>query len=164
MVWDVRFSDDGANTHGKGKGILDSMGDSIRLIVFGFLLSSVIAVPLARKLGLGSIIGYLGAGIAIGPFGLQFVRDPDAILQFAEFGVVLMLFLIGLELQPWEIRILRKLSFDYLVQAQQSTKPECPPPFGPIARRAAVAIAASKVVSCRRSSGDPWTPCRRPPA
>ena len=65
-----------------------------------YLAAAVIAVPLARKLGLGSIIGYLGAGIAIGPFGLQFVRDPDAILQFAEFGVVLMLFLIGLELEP----------------------------------------------------------------
>lgn len=72
-----------------------------------YLVAAIIAVPLARKLGLGSIIGYLAAGIAIGPFGLQLVSDARSILQFAEFGVVLMLFLIGLELEPprlWAMR------------------------------------------------------------
>ena len=78
-----------------------------------YLAAAVIAVPLARKLGLGSIIGYLGAGIAIGPFGLQFVRDPDAILQFAEFGVVLMLFLIGLELEPPRLWAMRRSIFGW---------------------------------------------------
>ena len=57
-------------------------------------------MPLARVLGLGSIIGYLAAGIAIGPWGLKLVTDPQDMLHFAEFGVVLMLFLVGLELEP----------------------------------------------------------------
>ena len=63
-----------------------------------YLAAAVIAVPLARLLGLGSIIGYLAAGIVIGPWGLKLVTDAQAILHFAEFGVVLMLFLVGLEL------------------------------------------------------------------
>ena len=65
-----------------------------------YLGAAVLAVPLARALGLGSIIGYLAAGIAIGPWGLQLVTDPQSMLHFAEFGVVLMLFLVGLELEP----------------------------------------------------------------
>lgn len=72
-----------------------------------YLAAAVLAVPLAKALGLGSIIGYLAAGMLIGPWGLKFVTDPQAILHFAEFGVVLMLFLVGLELQPrrlWELR------------------------------------------------------------
>ncbi len=72
-----------------------------------FLSAAVIAVPLAQKLGLGSVLGYLLAGIAIGPWGLRLVSDVSAILHFAEFGVVLLLFLIGLELNPkklWQLR------------------------------------------------------------
>lgn len=72
-----------------------------------YLGAAVVAVPLAKRFGLGSIIGYLAAGIAIGPFGLGLVQDPQAILGVAEFGVVLMLFLIGLELEPprlWAMR------------------------------------------------------------
>ncbi len=65
-----------------------------------YLGAAVLAVPLARLLGLGSIIGYLAAGIAIGPWGLKLVTDAATILHFAEFGVVLMLFLVGLELEP----------------------------------------------------------------
>jgi glutathione-regulated potassium-efflux system ancillary protein KefC len=64
-------------------------------------------VPIARALGLGAIIGYLAAGIAIGPWGLALVSNVQDILHFAEFGVVLMLFLVGLELQPsrlWSLR------------------------------------------------------------
>ena len=72
-----------------------------------YLSAAVLAVPLARLLGLGSIIGYLAAGIAIGPWGLGLVTDAAAILHFAEFGVVIMLFLVGLELEPkrlWQMR------------------------------------------------------------
>ncbi len=72
-----------------------------------YLGAAVLAVPLARLLGLGSIIGYLAAGIAIGPWGLKLVTDAQDMLHFAEFGVVLMLFLVGLELEPrrlWEMR------------------------------------------------------------
>ncbi|GEQ73193.1 glutathione-regulated potassium-efflux system protein KefC [Comamonas testosteroni] len=74
---------------------------------FIYLTAAVLAVPIARALGLGAIIGYLGAGIAMGPWGFGLVRNVDDILHFAEFGVVLMLFVIGLELQPkrlWELR------------------------------------------------------------
>ncbi len=73
-----------------------------------YLAAAVVAVPLARLLGLGSIIGYLAAGIFIGPWGVGFVRDPQDMLHFAEFGVVLMLFLVGLELEPrrlWALRM-----------------------------------------------------------
>ena len=76
-----------------------------------YLGAAVLAVPLARLLGLGSIIGYLAAGIAIGPWGLAFVSDPAAILEFAEFGVVLMLFLVGLELEPRRLWALRRPIF-----------------------------------------------------
>ena len=74
---------------------------------FTYLAAAVIAVPIARALGLGAIIGYLAAGIAIGPWGLGLVSNVQDILHFAEFGVVLMLFLVGLELQPsrlWSMR------------------------------------------------------------
>ena len=74
---------------------------------FTYLAAAVIAVPIARALGLGAIIGYLAAGIAIGPWGLALVSNVQDILHFAEFGVVLMLFLVGLELQPsrlWSLR------------------------------------------------------------
>ena len=78
-----------------------------------YLGAAVIAVPLARFLGLGSIIGYLGAGILIGPWGLKFVTDPQDMLHFAEFGVVLMLFLVGLELEPRRLWSLRKPIFGW---------------------------------------------------
>jgi glutathione-regulated potassium-efflux system ancillary protein KefC len=68
----------------------------------------VIAVPIAQALGLGAIIGYLAAGIVIGPFGLRWVADPQTVLHIAEFGVVLMLFLVGLELEPRRLWALRR--------------------------------------------------------
>lgn len=71
------------------------------------LAAAVLAVPLFRKLGLGSVLGYLAAGLAIGPFGLGFFDDPQAIIHVAELGVVLFLFVIGLEMQPsrlWAMR------------------------------------------------------------
>jgi glutathione-regulated potassium-efflux system ancillary protein KefC len=76
-----------------------------------YLSAAIIAVPLAKKLGMGSIIGYLGAGIAIGPFCLGLVKDPESILHVAEFGVVLMLFLIGLELEPPRLWSMRRAIF-----------------------------------------------------
>jgi CPA2 family monovalent cation:H+ antiporter-2/glutathione-regulated potassium-efflux system ancillary protein KefC len=72
-----------------------------------FLAAAVIAVPLARRLKLGSVLGYLIAGIVIGPFGLGLIDDIDAVMHFTEFGVVMMLFLVGLELKPsllWQMR------------------------------------------------------------
>lgn len=78
-----------------------------------YLGAAVIAVPLAKRFGLGSIIGYLAAGIAIGPFGLGLVSDTQAILHIAEFGVVLMLFLIGLELEPPRLWALRRPIFGW---------------------------------------------------
>ncbi len=78
-----------------------------------FLGAAVIAVPLSKALGLGSIIGYLAAGLVIGPFGLGLVSDPETILHFAEFGVVLMLFLVGLELEPRRLWALRRPIFGW---------------------------------------------------
>ena len=82
-------------------------------LTYGFLYLSaaVLAVPLAKALGLGAIIGYLAAGIAIGPWGLGLVSNVQDILHFAEFGVVLMLFLVGLELQPSRLWALRRPIF-----------------------------------------------------
>ncbi len=72
-----------------------------------YLAAAIVFVPIAARLRLGSVLGYLVAGCVIGPFGLGLVRDVQSILHFAEFGVVLMLFLIGLELDArrlWEMR------------------------------------------------------------
>lgn len=74
---------------------------------FIFLAAGVIAVPIASRFGLGSVLGYLIAGALIGPFALKLISDTENIMHFAEFGVVMMLFLIGLELQPqvlWRMR------------------------------------------------------------
>ncbi|WP_295045173.1 monovalent cation:proton antiporter-2 (CPA2) family protein [uncultured Paracoccus sp.] len=71
------------------------------------LAAAVVAVTLFRRLGLGSVLGYLAAGLLIGPFGLGFFQDPQAIIHVAELGVVLFLFIIGLEMQParlWAMR------------------------------------------------------------
>ena len=68
--------------------------------VIGLLAAAVVAVPLFRRLGLGSVLGYLAAGLVIGPFGLGLFADAHAILHLAELGVVMFLFLIGLEMQP----------------------------------------------------------------
>src|ERR1043165_8210242 len=78
-----------------------------------YLGAAVLAVPISRALGLGSIIGYLAAGIAIGPWGLGLVTNVEDILHFAEFGVVLMLFLIGLELEPRRLWSLRRPIFGW---------------------------------------------------
>jgi monovalent cation:proton antiporter-2 (CPA2) family protein len=73
-----------------------------------YLAAGVIAVPLFKRLGLGAVLGYLVAGMAIGPWGLKLIPDPQTVLHFAEFGVVLLLFLVGLELNPRRVWALRR--------------------------------------------------------
>lgn len=69
---------------------------------------AVVAVPLFRRLGLGSVLGYLAAGLLIGPFGLKVVQEPEAVLHVAELGVVMFLFIIGLEMRPARLWALKK--------------------------------------------------------
>jgi monovalent cation:proton antiporter-2 (CPA2) family protein len=76
-----------------------------------FLVAAIIAVPLSRKLGLGAVLGYLGAGMIIGPWGLKLIDNVEAMLHISEFGVILLLFIIGLELQPSRLWVLRKQVF-----------------------------------------------------
>jgi glutathione-regulated potassium-efflux system protein KefB len=73
-----------------------------------YLAAAVIAVPLFKRLGLGAVLGYLVAGVLIGPSVLKLIGDPETVLDFSEFGVVLLLFLVGLELNPrklWQLRV-----------------------------------------------------------
>ena len=79
------------------------MENNILLAIFVLLAASVALVPLAKAAGLGTVLGYLAAGILIGPFGLGLVSDSELIHQIADFGIVMMLFLIGLDLQPSEL-------------------------------------------------------------
>lgn len=79
--------------------------------VVTLLAAAVIAVPLFKRLGLGSVLGYLAAGLIIGPFGLKFFDDPQAIIHVAELGVVMFLFVIGLEMKPSHLWNLRRQIF-----------------------------------------------------
>lgn len=76
---------------------------------FIYLVAAIVSVPIAKRLGLGSVLGYLIAGVLIGPFGFGLVgNEGKDVMHFAEFGVVMMLFLVGLELQPrllWNLRV-----------------------------------------------------------
>jgi len=76
-----------------------------------FLTAALLAVPLSKRLGLGSVLGYLAAGLVIGPWGLGFVEHVDDLLHFSELGIVLLLFLIGLELQPTRLWTMRRTVF-----------------------------------------------------
>jgi glutathione-regulated potassium-efflux system ancillary protein KefC len=78
-----------------------------------YLAAAVVAVPLAKRLGLGAVLGYLLAGMAIGPWGLGLIREVEDILHFSEFGVVLLLFLIGLELEPGRLWSMRRPIFGW---------------------------------------------------
>jgi len=80
-------------------------------LVLIFLLSAVIAVPLFRRFGLGAVLAYLVAGVVIGPFGLKIVKDPSSTLALSELGVVLLLFIIGLELSPARLWVMRRPVF-----------------------------------------------------
>ncbi len=73
--------------------------------------AAVVAVPIFRRIGLGSVLGYLAAGLAMGPFGLGVVAEPEAMLHVAELGVVLFLFIIGLEMEPRRLWSLRREIF-----------------------------------------------------
>lgn len=85
------------------------MEDSLLFEAMVYLAAAVFVVPLAQRIGLGSVLGYLLAGVLIGPFLLDFIGEQgEDLLHFAEFGVVMMLFLIGLELEPrllWRLRV-----------------------------------------------------------
>ncbi|MEA5672828.1 monovalent cation:proton antiporter-2 (CPA2) family protein [Pseudomonas sp. MH2] len=76
-----------------------------------FLLAAVVAVPLAKRLQLGAVIGYLLAGVAIGPQALGLIRDTESVAHISELGVVLLLFIIGLELSPRRLWLMRKAVF-----------------------------------------------------
>lgn len=86
-------------------------GSSDLLQVVMLLGAAVVAVPLFKRLGLGSVLGYLAAGLAIGPFGLAWFTDSHTILHTAELGVVMFLFLIGLEMRPSHLWSLRRAIF-----------------------------------------------------
>jgi len=101
-----------------------------------FLAATVIAVPLFRRFRLSAVLGYLAAGIVIGPWGLGLFEDVEGILHFAEFGVVLLLFVIGLELQPSRLRVMRHAVFG--------------------AGAAQVALTTAALAMVIRALGQPW--------
>jgi CPA2 family monovalent cation:H+ antiporter-2 len=84
------------------------MGENLLFEAFVYLVAAVAAVPIAKRLGLGSVLGYLIAGVVIGPFGFGLLGEGgEDVMHFAEFGVVMMLFVVGLELEPsllWRLR------------------------------------------------------------
>ncbi|MBI3562751.1 MAG: glutathione-regulated potassium-efflux system protein KefC [Gammaproteobacteria bacterium] len=85
---------------------MDSHGIIFNVLLY--LAAAVISVPLAKRLGFGAVLGYLFAGISIGPWGFGFITNTQDIMHLAEFGVVLLLFLIGLELNPLRLWNMRK--------------------------------------------------------
>ncbi|QRX84439.1 glutathione-regulated potassium-efflux system protein KefC [Glaciimonas sp. PAMC28666] len=89
------------------------MEKSLLLNALIYLAAAVAAVPIAKRLGLGAVLGYLLAGMAIGPWGLRLIDGVEDILHFSEFGVVLLLFLIGLELEPKRLWSLRRQIFGW---------------------------------------------------
>ena len=78
-----------------------------------YLVAALVLVPLAKRAGMGAVLGYLVAGAAIGPWGLKLIDNVEDILHLSEFGVVLLLFLIGLELQPKKLWSLRRPIFGW---------------------------------------------------
>ncbi len=90
---------------------VEAEGGSELVKVVALLAAGVIAVPIFRRLGLGSVLGYLAAGLVVGPFGFGLFSDPQAILHIAELGVVMFLFVIGLEMQPTRLWGMRREIF-----------------------------------------------------
>jgi len=99
----------GEVTHAAVEAAAHSGIDLVQVVAL--LAAGVIAVPIFRRLGLGSVLGYLAAGLAVGPFGLKLVGDPQSVLHAAELGVVLFLFIVGLEMEPSRLWALRKQIF-----------------------------------------------------
>lgn len=102
------------------------MGQNLLLNTFIFLAAASIMVPLASRFKMGSVIGYLIVGILIGPYGFKLIGNTEQIMHFAEFGVIMMMFLIGLELEPKHLWKLRRLivglgSFQVLLTATTLT-------------------------------------------
>jgi len=89
------------------------MGEGSLLEVVVLLGAAVVLVPIAKRFGFGMVLGYLGAGLVIGPWALGLVADVENIKRIAEFGVVFLLFVIGLELQPSRLWALRQPIFGY---------------------------------------------------
>lgn len=89
------------------------MTNSLLFNALIYLGAAVVAVPVAKRLGLGAVLGYVIAGIAIGPWGFRLISQVEDILHFSEFGVVLLLFLIGLELEPRRLWSLRRSIFGW---------------------------------------------------
>lgn len=85
-------------------------GNGLQLALV-FLLAAVVAVPLFKRFGLGAVLGYLAAGVALGPFGLKVIRDAEPVMAASEIGVVMMLFVIGLELSPSRLWVMRRPVF-----------------------------------------------------
>ena len=73
-----------------------------------FVGASVVLVPLFQKLGFGSVLGYLIAGLVVGPFGLKLIHETESVSHISEFGVVFLLFMIGLEIQPRKLWSMKK--------------------------------------------------------
>src|SRR6476469_10482995 len=76
-----------------------------------FLLAAVIAVPVFKRVRLGGVLGYLAAGVVLGPFGLRVVANAEPVLAASQIGVVMLLFVIGLELSPARLRVMRRPVF-----------------------------------------------------
>jgi len=89
------------------------MEDEYQFLLYAviFLAASVIAVPLSKLARLGAVLGYLVAGVIIGPQALKLVQDPELVLAFSEVGVVMLLFVLGLELSPQRLWVMRRLLF-----------------------------------------------------
>lgn len=118
LLWSARPGRVGrgsGRTPGEGANMADPISQAAEAAHHGFdltpivvlLAAAVVAVPIFRRAGLGSVLGYLAAGLIIGPYGLGFFHDAQAIIHVAELGVVLFLFIIGLEMQPsrlWAMR------------------------------------------------------------
>ena len=82
---------------------------NLLLETFVFLLATIVVVPVCRKFGLSTVLGYLLAGLLVGPSGLGLIGNTAEVLHFAEFGIVLLLFIIGLELRPRRLWTMRRL-------------------------------------------------------
>jgi glutathione-regulated potassium-efflux system ancillary protein KefC/glutathione-regulated potassium-efflux system protein KefB len=86
-------------------------GEGLLIQALVYLTAGVVSVPIAKRLGLGSVLGYLIAGVIVGPFALNLVGEQTDVMRFAEFGVVILLFLIGLEVRPALLWRMRNLIF-----------------------------------------------------